>query len=191
MLAQDDRRDTTAFVLNPIETPGIRSAFAPLRDGNTLYFTGAVERPGARDPYTDLSLRTSTRCPSWRTPQLVPGINGPYHDGLAAPAPDGSILVFTRSSHKEDKANRLLTDDSDVNNTTLYYARKGLESWSACSKSASAMAPTCMRTPHGAPMVPACTSRVTCPEATVAWTSGTSGAMARPGNIRPSTWAPW
>ena len=130
VLAQDDRRDTTAFVLNPIETPGIRSAFAPLRDGNTLYFTGAVERPGARDPYTDLSFTDVYQMPiSGGTPQLVPGINGPYHDGLAAPAPDGSILVFTRSSHKEDKANRLLTDDSDVNNTTLYYARKGLESW--------------------------------------------------------------
>ena len=130
VLAQDDRRDTTAFVLNPIETPGIRSAFAPLRDGNTLYFTGAVERPGARDPYTDLSFTDVYQMPiSGGMPQLVPGINGPYHDGLAAPAPDGSILVFTRSSHKEDKANRLLTDDSDVNNTTLYYARKGLESW--------------------------------------------------------------
>lgn len=130
VLAQDDRRDTTAFVLNPIETPGIRSAFAPLRDGNTLYFTGAVERPGARDPYTDLSFTDVYQMPiSGGTPQLVPGINGPYHDGLAAPAPDGSILVFTRSSHEEDKANRLLTDDSDVNNTTLYYARKGLESW--------------------------------------------------------------
>ena len=130
VLAQDDRRDTTAFVLNPIETPGIRSAFAPLRDGNTLYFTGAVERPGARDPYTDLSFTDVYQMPiSGGTPQLVPGINGPYHDGLAAPAPDGSILVFTRSSHKEDKANRLLTDESDVNNTTLYYARKGLESW--------------------------------------------------------------
>ena len=130
VLAQDDRRDTTAFVLNPIETPGIRSAFAPLRDGNTLYFTGAVERPGARDPYTDLSFTDVYQMPiSGGTPQLVPGINGPYHDGLAAPAPDGSILVFTRSSHKEDYANRLLTDDSDVNNTTLYYARKGLESW--------------------------------------------------------------
>lgn len=130
VLAQDDRRDSTAFVLNPIETPGIRSAFAPLRSGKTIYFTGAVERPGARDPYTDLSFTDVYQMPvQGGTPQLVPGINGPYHDGMAAPSPDGSILVFTRSSHKDDRANKLLTDDSDVNNTTLYYARKGLEAW--------------------------------------------------------------
>lgn len=130
VLAQDERRDTTAFVLNPLETPGIRSAFAPLRDGKTIYFTGAVERPGARDPYTDLSYTDVYQMPvQGGTPQLVPGINGPYHDGMAAPSPDGSILVFTRSSHEGDKANKLLTDNSDVNNTTLYYARKGLEAW--------------------------------------------------------------
>ena len=130
VLAQDQRRDTTAFVLNPLETPGIRSAFAPLRDGKTIYFTGAVERPGARDPYTDLSYTDVYQMPvQGGTPQLVPGINGPYHDAMAAPSPDGSILVFTRSSHEGDKANKLLTDDSDVNNTTLYYARKGLEAW--------------------------------------------------------------
>ncbi len=63
------------------------------------------------------------------TPTLVPGVNGPYHDGMAAPSPDGSILIFTRSSHQEDKVNKLLLDDSSVNNTTLYYARKGLSEW--------------------------------------------------------------
>ncbi|MGB1573213.1 MAG: hypothetical protein ACPG85_02945, partial [Flavobacteriales bacterium] len=130
VLAQDDRRDTTAFVLNPIETPGIRSAFAPLRFANTLYFTGAVERNGAKDPYTDLSYTDLYQMPaSGGTPQLVPGVNGPYHDGMAAVSPDGSILIFTRSNHEADKAGRLLTDDSDVNNTTLFYARKGMEEW--------------------------------------------------------------
>jgi outer membrane protein OmpA-like peptidoglycan-associated protein len=48
---------------------------------------------------------------------------------MAAPSPDGSILIFTRSSHQEDKVNKLLLDDSSVNNTTLYYARKGLSEW--------------------------------------------------------------
>jgi len=130
VLAQDERRDTTAFVLTTIETPGIRSAFAPLRFANTLYFTGAVERPGAKDPYTDLSYTDLYQMPiSGGTPQLVPGVNGPYHDGMAAVSPDGSILIFTRSNHETDKAGKLLTDDSDVNNTTLFYARKGMEKW--------------------------------------------------------------
>jgi outer membrane protein OmpA-like peptidoglycan-associated protein len=130
VLAQDERRDTTAFVLNPIETPGILSAFAPLRFANTLYFTGAVERNGAKDPYTDLSYTDLYQMPvSGGTPQAVPGVNGPYHDGMAAVSPDGSILIFTRSNHEADKAGRLLTDDSDVNNTTLFYARKGMEEW--------------------------------------------------------------
>ena len=48
---------------------------------------------------------------------------------MAAVSPDGSILIFTRSNHEADKAGRLLTDDSDVNNTTLFYARKGEEKW--------------------------------------------------------------
>ena len=130
VLAQDDRRDTTAFTLEPIETVGIRSAFAPLRFANTLYFTGAVERPGAKDPYTDLSYTDLYQMPaSGGTPQLVPGVNGPYHDGMAAVSPDGSMLIFTRSNHQADKARKLLTDDSDVNNTTLFYARKGLKEW--------------------------------------------------------------
>ena len=130
ILAQDDRRDTTAFKVSPIETPGIRSAFAPLRAGETLYFTGAVERQGAKDPYTDLSYTDIYQMPvKGGTPVLVPGVNGPYHDGMAAPSPDGSLLVFTRSSHQEDKVGKLLLDDASVNNTTLYYARKGLTEW--------------------------------------------------------------
>ncbi len=130
ILAQDARRDTTAFEVSPIETQGIRSAFAPLRSGDLLYFTGAVERQGARDPYTDLSYTDLYQMPAkGGTPTLVPGVNGPYHDGMAAPSPDGSILIFTRSSHQEDKVNKLLLDDSSVNNTTLYYARKGLSEW--------------------------------------------------------------
>ena len=50
VLAQDDRRDTTAFVLHPIETPGIRAAFAPHRFANTLYFTGRWSAPEPRIP---------------------------------------------------------------------------------------------------------------------------------------------
>lgn len=130
ILAQDGRRDTTAFRVSPIETPGIRSAFAPLRNGETLYFTGAVERKGATDPYNDLSYTDIYQMPlKGGTPKLVPGVNGPYHDGMAAPSPDGSLLVFTRSSHQEDKVGKLLLDEDDVNNTTLYYARKGLTEW--------------------------------------------------------------
>ena len=130
ILAQDGRRDTTAFRVSPIETPGIRSAFAPLRNGETLYFTGAVERKGATDPYNDLSYTDIYQMPlKGGTPELVPGVNGPYHDGMAAPSPDGSLLVFTRSSHQEDKVGKLLLDEDDVNNTTLYYARKGLTEW--------------------------------------------------------------
>lgn len=130
ILAQDGRRDTTAFRVSPIETPGIRSAFAPLRNGETLYFTGAVERKGATDPYNDLSYTDIYQMPlKGGVPELVPGVNGPYHDGMAAPSPDGSLLVFTRSSHQEDKVGKLLLDEDDVNNTTLYYARKGLTEW--------------------------------------------------------------
>ena len=47
MLAQDGSRDSTAFELNPFDIPGIRATFAPYRFGNTLYFTGALEKPGA------------------------------------------------------------------------------------------------------------------------------------------------
>lgn len=130
VLAQDRSRDTTAFVVQAIETGELRAAFAPFRFGNTLYFTGAMERSGARDPYTDLSYTDLYQMPiSGGTPQLVPGINGPYHDGMASVSPDGSQMVFTRSTHAPEKAGKLLLDDQSVNNTTIYYARKGMEQW--------------------------------------------------------------
>lgn len=130
LLAQDGSRDTSAFELEPFATEGIRSAFAPFRFGNTLYFTGALEKPGARDPYTDLSYTDLYQIPvSGGTPQLTPGINGPYHDGIATMSPDGSLLVFTRSNHAPEKVGKLLLDDASVNNTTIFYSRKGLESW--------------------------------------------------------------
>ena len=129
-LAQDGSRDTAAFELEPFITDGIRSAFAPFRFGNTLYFTGALEKPGSRDPYTDLSYTDLYQIPvSGGTPTLVPGINGPFHDGIATLSPDGSQIFFTRSYHAPEKVGKLLLDDSSVNNTTIYYARKGLEEW--------------------------------------------------------------
>lgn len=131
LLAQDGSRDTSAFELEPFATEGIRSAFAPFRFGNTLYFTGALEKPGARDPYTDLSFTDLYQIPvSGGTPQLTPGVNGPYHDGIATMSPDGNLLVFTRSNHAPEKVGKLLLDDASVNNTTIFYARKGLETWS-------------------------------------------------------------
>ncbi len=131
LLAQDGSRDTMAFELEPFPTEGIRSAFAPYRNGNTLYFTGALEKPGARDPYTDLSYTDLYQMPvSGGAPQLVPGVNGPYHDGIATISPDGSKIFYTRSSHAPEKSGKLLLDEASVNNTTIFYARKGLESWS-------------------------------------------------------------
>lgn len=130
LLAQDGSRDTTAFELEPFPTEGVVSAFAPFRFGNTLYFTGALERPGARDPYTDLSYTDLYQVPvAGGVPTLVPGVNGPYHDGIATIQPDGSRMFFTRSTHAPEKVGKLLLDDSSVNNTTIYYARKGLEEW--------------------------------------------------------------
>ena len=71
LLAQDGSRDTMAFELEPFPTEGIRSAFAPYRNGNTLYFTGALEKPGARDPYTDLSYTDLYQMPvAGGAPQL-------------------------------------------------------------------------------------------------------------------------
>jgi len=130
LMAQDGSKDTSAFELEPFSTEGVRSAFAPFRFGNTLYFTGALEKPGAHDPYTDLSYTDLYQVPvTGGVPTLVPGVNGPYHDGIATMSPDGSQLIFTRSSHAPEKVGKLLLDDSSINNTTLYYARKGLEEW--------------------------------------------------------------
>ena len=130
VLAQDRTRDTTAFEVQAMETAELRAAFAPYRFGNTLYFTGAMERSGARDPYTDLSYTDLYQMPvTGGMPQLVPGINGPYHDGMATISPDGSRMIFTRSTHAPEKAGKLLLDEASVNNTTIYYARKGVEKW--------------------------------------------------------------
>jgi outer membrane protein OmpA-like peptidoglycan-associated protein/tetratricopeptide (TPR) repeat protein len=132
VLAQDGARDTSAFELTPFDIPGIRSAFAPFRFGNTLYFTGALEKPGARDPYTDLSFTDLYQIPvNGGEAILTPGVNGPYHDGIATMSPDGALLIFTRSNHAPEKAGKLLLDESSVNNTTIFYARKGLEEWMA------------------------------------------------------------
>jgi outer membrane protein OmpA-like peptidoglycan-associated protein/Tol biopolymer transport system component len=127
MGAEDIRRDSTAYELTAMETPGVLAAFSPCVYGDQLIFTGSIEKMGARDPYTDLSYTDLYSMPiSGGKPTPLEGANGPYHDGVATVSPDGKMLVYTRSSHKEEKARRL-TSEGDVNNTTIYYARRNAQ----------------------------------------------------------------
>jgi outer membrane protein OmpA-like peptidoglycan-associated protein len=127
MGAEDVRNDSTAYELTALETPGVLTAFSPCVYGDRLIFTGSIEKMGALDPYTDLSYTDLYSMPiSGGKPVPLEGANGPYHDGIATVSPDGKMLVYTRSSHQEEKSRRL-TSESDVNNTTIYYARRNAQ----------------------------------------------------------------
>ena len=127
MGAEEVKRDSTAYELTVMETPGVLAAFSPCISGDQMIFTGSVEKFGSRDPYTDLSYTDLYSMPlSGGKPEPLKSVNGPYHDGVATVSPDGKMLVYTRSSHKEEKARRL-TSEGDVNNTTIYYARRNAE----------------------------------------------------------------
>lgn len=127
MNAEGIKKDSTAYELTAMQTPGVLTAFSPTIHGDQMIFTGTVEKFGVRDPYTDLSFTDLYSMPlSGGKPTPLKGANGPYHDGVSTVSPDGKMLIYTRSSHKEERA-RKLTSEGNVNNTTIYYARRNAE----------------------------------------------------------------
>ena len=105
----------------PTSSP-VYSAF-PYNDG--LIITSPSSK-GDMDPYTNKAFTdlyfSKKEGASWGAPQPLSGVNGPYHDAVAAVSPNGQLMVFTRSFQLN--AGKLGGDDNNVSNTQLYMSRK-------------------------------------------------------------------
>jgi outer membrane protein OmpA-like peptidoglycan-associated protein len=84
------------------------------------------------DPYTKMSYTnlytTKREGASWGVPQELVGLNGNYHDAVAAVSPSGNTLIFTRSFTLE--SGTIAGNESKVSTTQLYNSRKAADgSW--------------------------------------------------------------
>lgn len=108
----DDRfRDTTLYVLNPINTEGFTNAFSVTEYQNGIVFSGDKEvyigkkkNPWTGDSYLDLYEMEKSEDGTWMDPKLLSGdVNGPFHEGPASFSSDGETVYFTRSNYYKRK----------------------------------------------------------------------------------------
>jgi hypothetical protein len=78
--------------------------------------------PYTNKPYTNLYF-TKREGAAWAAPSVLEGLNGSYHDGVAATSPAGTTIIFTRSFMLE--SGRIAGNESKVSNTQLYSSRRG------------------------------------------------------------------
>lgn len=122
----DEMKKDSLFIqvdgVNIPTTSPVYSAF-PYNDG--LIITSPSSK-GDMDPYTNKAFTdlyfSKKEGASWGAPQPLSGVNGPYHDAVAAVSPNGQLMVFTRSFQLN--AGKLGGDDNNVSNTQLYMSRK-------------------------------------------------------------------
>ena len=110
---------------------------------------------------------------------------------MATMSPDGSRMMFTRSTHAPEKAGKLLLDEASVNNTTIYFMLKGTEKWETILEIGLSDEQNMYAHPCSAWMAARpCICQVTVPEVAEEWTCGAFPAMATPGSSLRSTSAP-
>jgi peptidoglycan-associated lipoprotein len=118
--------DSARYVVTPVFTSGVSTAYAPRVVNGMIYFSGTREGSGEKDPYTGLLFTDLYEATmdgvNFGQSQKVTGVNGKYHDGIAAFSNDGSMMVLTRSNYGTN--NRLTSNENDINTMQLYQATK-------------------------------------------------------------------
>ena len=120
------KADSMNYIIEPMAIPAAGPVYSPyLYNGGMIFSspsgTGELD-PYTNKPYTNLYF-TKREGAAWATPSVLEGLNGNYHDGVAATSPAGTTIIFTRSFMLE--SGRIAGNESKVSNTQLYSSRRG------------------------------------------------------------------
>ena len=120
------KSDSLLYMIEPVHIPVLESVFAPYPYNGGLIITSPSGK-GEKDPYTARTYTnlffTKLEGASWSNPVPLEGVNGIYHDAVAAVAPSGQTLIFTRSFQLNGGA--LAGNDQKVSTTQLYTSKMG------------------------------------------------------------------
>jgi len=119
------KADSMNYIIEPMAIPAAGPVYSPyLFNGGMIFSspsgTGELD-PYTNKPYTNLYF-TKREGAAWAAPSVLEGLNGSYHDGVAATSPAGTTIIFTRSFMLE--SGRIAGNESKVSNTQLYSSRR-------------------------------------------------------------------
>jgi hypothetical protein len=122
------KADSMNYVIEPMMIPAGGPVYAPrLYNGGLLFSSPSGN--GELDPYTKKAYTnlyfTKREGASWGAPQELPGINGNFHDAVAAVSPSGNTLIFTRNFTLESGS--IAGNENKVSTTQLYSSRKAAD----------------------------------------------------------------
>jgi peptidoglycan-associated lipoprotein len=117
------KKDSLTYIVMPenIPVPAVYST-SPYKNG---YIVTSPSGKGDTDPYTNKAFTnlfyTERQGNQWSQPVEIEGINGKYHDAVAAVSPNGQSMVFTRSFQLNGGA--LAGNDNKTSTTQLYVSK--------------------------------------------------------------------
>lgn len=119
------KADSMNYIIEPMAIPAGGPVYSPFIYNGGLLFsspsgTGEVD-PYTGKPYTNLFF-TKREGAAWAAPSVLEGLNGNYHDGVAATSPAGTTIIFTRSFTLE--SGNIAGNDNKISNTQLYSSRR-------------------------------------------------------------------
>lgn len=124
--AGEIKSDSSRFEVTPMFTSGVTAAFAPAIHDGKVYFSGARDGSGEKDPYTGLNFTdlyvAALDGANFDKPAKVEGVNGKFHDGIATISADGKTMILTRSNY--GTRGRLQANEESVNTMQLYISTK-------------------------------------------------------------------
>jgi outer membrane protein OmpA-like peptidoglycan-associated protein/tetratricopeptide (TPR) repeat protein len=127
------KADSSRYTIKSVPVSGVDAVYSPLIHGNKLYFSAEKSGAGEVDQYTGLKYTdlyvASLENGSIGATEKVGGVNGKYHDGIAALSGDGNTMILTRSNY--EGKNKLARNAEDLNMTQLFISTKDAEgNWS-------------------------------------------------------------
>ncbi len=122
------KSDSLLYMIEPVNLPTSSPVYAAYPYNGGLIFSSPTGK-GEQDPYTDQVYSnlffSKKEGASWSNPAPLDGVNGVYHDAVAAVSPTGQTMVFTRSFQLNGGA--LAGNDQRVSTTQLYMSKLGAD----------------------------------------------------------------
>ncbi len=122
------KADSLLYTIEPVNIPTSSSVYAAYPHNGGLIFSSPAGK-GDQDPYTNQVYSnlffSKKEGASWSVPTALEGVNGTYHDAVAAVSPTGQTLIFTRSFQLNGGA--MAGNDKSVSTTQLYSSKLGAD----------------------------------------------------------------